>query len=298
VRRPGLVIFPATQIAGLATNNVLRSPARQADAALEVRSDLRAFTDWCRHALEFRAVGAAAFSPGIRARTTGAYALEARGRLDIGPAHQSGGARLAPAREDTRSAPNAPLAAAERGDLEVDRAAVTFNHRFNRLAFQLRGAIREFDFAPVPSLAGTSISNDARDLLARDCGVPHHLGFRGRVRCVFGDRHRRPQLSHASRGRLVALFDGQLGLEVRHAFQRYLIGERGGAPGEIGIDQDAIELRQRGLIWPLDPQPRLTSPRIMLLKGAKARPAPVLLARYSRPGVALANNVAKLYAQT
>jgi len=98
VRRPGLVIFPVAQIAGLATNYVLRSPARQADAALEVRSDLRAVTDWRRHALEFRAAGAAAFFAGHPSEDDRAYALEARGRLDIGP-HQSGGARRAPAQE-------------------------------------------------------------------------------------------------------------------------------------------------------------------------------------------------------
>jgi hypothetical protein len=85
VRRPGLVIFPEAQIAGLATNNVLRSPARQADTALEVRSNLRAVTDWRRHALEFRAAGAAAFFAGHPSEDDRAYALEARGRLDIGP---------------------------------------------------------------------------------------------------------------------------------------------------------------------------------------------------------------------
>ena len=88
-----------------------------------------------------------------------AYVLEARGRLDITPrtniealvAHQRD--------KDIRSAPNAPSAAAERGDLEIDRAAIAFNHRFNRLSFQLRAALPDFDFAPVPSLGAGIISN-------------------------------------------------------------------------------------------------------------------------------------------
>jgi len=117
-------------------------------------------------------------SPGIRARTTGptpwkraGASTSARTNLEALVAHQL--------KKDTRSAPNAPLAAAGRGDLEVDRAAVTFNHRFNRPAFQLRAAIREFDFAPVPSLAGTSISNDARDFLARDAAFRTTWDFGG-----------------------------------------------------------------------------------------------------------------------
>jgi hypothetical protein len=284
---------------------VLRSPARQADAALEVRSDLRAVTDWRRHALEFRAAGAAAFFAGHPSEDDRAYALEARGRLDIGPRTNLEALVSHQLEKDTRSAPNAPLAAAERGDLEVDRAAVTFNHRFNRLAFQLRAAIREFDFAPVPSLAGTSISNDARDLLARDAafrttwdfgggfgvfletgiddrsyhtpaadglsrsstGEQYRAGLafaplsniiRGEVSLGWG--HQRPNeaalpeldgilidanlawraspltsflltaqstfvysIAFASSGGLAR----QLGLEVRHAFQRYLIGSAG-----------------------------------------------------------------------
>jgi len=81
--------------------------------------------------------------------------------------------------KDIRSAPYVPIAAAERGDLEVDRAAVAFNHRFNRLAFQLRAAIRDFDFAPVPSLGGGPISNDDRDELERDAAFRTTWDFGG-----------------------------------------------------------------------------------------------------------------------
>jgi len=96
--------------------------------------------------------------------------------------------------KDIRSAPYVPIAAAERGDLEVDRAAVAFNHRFNRLAFQLRAAIRDFDFAPVPSLGGGPISNDDRDELER-----------GRLWRFSQDRDCRQALSHAARRRYLGL---------------------------------------------------------------------------------------------
>jgi hypothetical protein len=179
VRLGGFVIFPEAEISGLATNNVFKSPVRQGDAALDVRSSLRAVTDWYRHALEFRAAGGASFFAEHPSEDDRAYALEARGRLDITPRTNLEALVSHQHDKDIRSAPNVPIAAAERGDLEVDRAAVAFNHRFNRLSFQLRAAIREFDFAPVPSLGGGIISNDARDYLERDAAFRTTWDFGG-----------------------------------------------------------------------------------------------------------------------
>jgi len=175
----GFVIFPEAEISGLATNNVFKSPPRQGDAALEARSSLRAVTDWYRHALEFRAAGGASFFAGNPSEDDRAYALEARGRLDITPRTNIEALVSHQRDKDIRSAPNVPIAAAERGDLEVDRAAVALNHRFNRLAFQLRAAIRDFDFAPVPSLGGGPISNDDRDYLERDAAFRTTWDFGG-----------------------------------------------------------------------------------------------------------------------
>jgi hypothetical protein len=179
VRLGGFVIFPEAEISGLATNNVFKSPVRQGDAALDVRSSVRAVTDWYRHALEFRAAGGASFFAEHPSEDDRAYALEARGRLDITPRTNLEALLSHQRDKDIRSAPNVPIAAAERGDLEVDRAAVAFNHRFNRLSFQLRAAIREFDFAPVPSLGGGIISNDARDYLERDAALRTTWDFGG-----------------------------------------------------------------------------------------------------------------------
>jgi hypothetical protein len=205
VRIGGFIIFPEAEISGLATNNVFKSPQRQGDAALDVRSSLRAVTDWYRHALEFRAAGGTSFFAVHPSEDDRAYVLEARGRLDITPrtniealvAHQRD--------KDIRSAPNVPSAAAERGDLEIDRAAIAFNHRFNRLSFQLRAAIRDFDFAPVPSL-GARLARLGLD----------HLPV-----------HRPVDLYRLNRRRLQRRTARQLGFEVRHAFRRRLIGSAG-----------------------------------------------------------------------
>ena len=168
LRMGGFVIFPELEIGALATNNVFRSNLRQGDAAGDVRANVRAVTNWPVHALEFRALGAASFYAGHPSEDDRAYALDARGRLDISSRSNIEGLISHQREKDVRSALNFPVAAAERGDLEVDRAAITFNHRFNRLAFQLRGAIRDFDFAPVPSIGGEVINNDARDFTERE----------------------------------------------------------------------------------------------------------------------------------
>jgi hypothetical protein len=55
--------------------------------------------------------------------------------------------------------------------------------------------------------------------------------------------------------------------------------ERGGAPGEIGIDQDAIELRQRGLIWPLAPPAQADLAANNVAQGREGEAGAVLLAR-------------------
>jgi hypothetical protein len=179
VRLGGFVIFPEAELAGLATNNLFKSPVRQADAALDVRSSLRAVTDWYRHALEFRATGGASFFAGHASEDDRAYALEARGRLDITPRSNIEALVSHQRDKDIRSAPNVPIAAAERGDLEVDCAAIAFNQRFNGLSIQLRAAIGDFEFAPVASLGGGVIGNDARDYLERDAAFRTTWDFGG-----------------------------------------------------------------------------------------------------------------------
>jgi hypothetical protein len=168
IRIGSFVVFPEAQIGAIVNNNVFRSPSRHADNAFEVRSTARAVSDWRAHALEFRASGLASFFQQLPSEDDRAYALEARGRLDL-TKHTTIEALVSRQLDkDVRSALDSPVGAAERGDIETHRVAVALNHRFNRLSLQLRGSVTDVDFAPVPSIAGGLIGNDERDVAQRE----------------------------------------------------------------------------------------------------------------------------------
>jgi len=75
---------------------------------LDVRSSLRAVTDWYRHALEFRAAGGASFFAEHPSADDRAYALEASGRLDIAARTNLEALLSHQHDKDIRSAPNLP----------------------------------------------------------------------------------------------------------------------------------------------------------------------------------------------
>ena len=83
IRIGSFVVFPEAQIGAIVNNNVFRSPSRHADNAFEVRSTARVVSDWRAHAVEFRASGLASFFQQLPSEDDRAYALEARGRLDL-----------------------------------------------------------------------------------------------------------------------------------------------------------------------------------------------------------------------
>ena len=171
IRIGSFVVFPEAQIGAVVNNNVFRSPSRHADSAFEVRSTARAVSDWRAHAVELRASGLAAFFQQLPSEDDRAYALEARGRLDL-TKHTNIEALVSHQLDkDARSARDSPVGAAERGDIETNRAAVALNHRFNRLGLQLRGSVTDVDFAPVPSIGGGLINNDDRDVTQREAAV-------------------------------------------------------------------------------------------------------------------------------
>jgi hypothetical protein len=168
IRIGSFVVFPEAQIGAIVNNNVFRSPSRHADSAFEVRSTARVVSDWRTHAVEFRASGLASSYQQFPSEDDRAYALEARGRLDL-TKHTNVEALVSHQLDkDIRSARDAPVGAAERGDIETNRVAVALNHRFNRLGLQLRGSVTDVDFAPVPSIGGGLISNDERDVTQRE----------------------------------------------------------------------------------------------------------------------------------
>jgi hypothetical protein len=168
IRIGSFVVFPEAEIGALVNNNVFRSPSRHADDAFEARSTARMVSDWRAHAVEFRASGLASFYQEFPSENDRAYSLEARGRLDLTKSTNIEALVLHQLDKDIRSARDAPVGAAERGDIETNRVAVALNHRFNRLSLQLRGSVTDVDFAPVPSIGGGLISNDERDFTQRE----------------------------------------------------------------------------------------------------------------------------------
>lgn len=167
VRIGSFVVFPEAEIGLITTNNVFRSSARQADNALDLKSNVRIVSDWRAHALEFRAGGEASFYDEFSSEDDRSYNVEARGRLDLTKRTNIEALVSHQRDKDSRSALDAPSAAAERGNIDIDRVAVALNHRFNRLSLQLRGSVTEVDYAPVPSIAGVVINNDDRDFTER-----------------------------------------------------------------------------------------------------------------------------------
>ncbi len=171
VRIGSFVLFPEAQLGGIATDNIFRDGTRRGDGALEVGAGARLVSDWRAHAVELRASGLTSFYGAYPSEDDLSYTLEARGRLDLTKrtnietlvSHQGD--------KDKRGLRDSPGAAAARGDVETDRIAAAFNHRFNRLALQLRGSITDIDFAPVAGIGGGIISNAERSTTQREVAV-------------------------------------------------------------------------------------------------------------------------------
>ncbi len=168
VRVGGFVVFPEALIGITATNNIFRNSARLADGALEVAANVRAVSDWNRHAVELRASGLATYYDQYPTEDDRSYAFEARTRIDITRRTNLELLALHQVDKDVRGLLNSPLGAAERGNVETDRVAFAFNHRFNRLALQLRGSITDLEFSPVSNLGGGIITNAERNTTQRE----------------------------------------------------------------------------------------------------------------------------------
>lgn len=171
IRIGSFVLFPEAEFGIIATNNIFRSPSPQADSALEVRSAVRLVSDWRRHAMELRGSGLASFYTEFSTEDDRAYTLEARGRLDLAKRTNIEALVANQLDRSVRSTQNLPTDAARRGDIETNRAAAALNHRFNRLGLQLRGAVTDVEFAPVPIIGGGIISNTDRSYTQRDAAV-------------------------------------------------------------------------------------------------------------------------------
>jgi hypothetical protein len=166
------MVFPEAELAAAAYSNVFRgSQDPLGDAALEFRPSVRAVSMWSRHALELRAEGNTSFHKSHASEDDRAALLEARGRLDLTRRTNVEALAAWELAQEMRGSIDVPLSAAERGEVETRRAAISVNHRFNRLALQLRGSLAEFDYAPVATLGGGEISNTDRDYMQQDVAL-------------------------------------------------------------------------------------------------------------------------------
>jgi len=197
VRIGSFVLFPEAQLGGIATSNVFRATPAIGDRGLEVGANARIVSDWRVHAVEFRASGLASFYDEHPSEDDRAYALEARSRIDLSRRTNIEALVLHQADKDKRGLIDSPGAAAARGNVETDRVALALNHRFNRLALQLRGSITDIDFAPVADIVGGTILNDERDVEQRDMAFRASWALNGTLD-VFGEAGANDRRYHAA----------------------------------------------------------------------------------------------------
>ncbi len=164
VRVGGFVVFPEAEFAITAYDNIFRSSSQvRRDVSFDVRPSIRAVSNWRRHAMEFRATGASTFHNEFSSEDDRAYLLEARGRIDITRRTNIEVLASHERNQEERGSINAASATGSRANVDTDRLAVAFNHRFNRLAIQLRGTMTETDFGSSMDPVGGLVGNDSRD---------------------------------------------------------------------------------------------------------------------------------------
>ncbi|MFN3867572.1 MAG: outer membrane beta-barrel protein [Hyphomicrobiaceae bacterium] len=161
VRIGSFVLFPELETGASYYSNVLRSPNARSDTAADVRPSGRLVSDWKRHALELRGTAVLSFHNENDSEDDRAYALEARGRLDV-TSRTNIQARMAhDVAQESRSAIDANTTG-ERATLTRDTLAVAAQHRFNRLTVQLRGSLDDYSYSDV-DVGGVTQSNAQRD---------------------------------------------------------------------------------------------------------------------------------------
>ncbi len=155
------ILFPEVETALRWNSNVLSSPNAESDISYTVDPSARLVSDWSRHALEFNARATLSFFKEIQSEDNRGYFVEARGRLDFTRRSNLQGLISHSIAQESRSAIDASNAL-DRTDIKTQRAALTFNHRFNRLTVQLRGSFETRDLSD--DVSGGAINrNDDRD---------------------------------------------------------------------------------------------------------------------------------------
>jgi hypothetical protein len=154
-------LFSTVEADGDYNSNVFDSPEALGDYALEVRPAARLVSNWSTHAVEVRASGDLSFHDRYPSEDDRAYLVEGLGRLDITRRTNLQGYLAHEEAQESRSAINA-TSAGSRPDIVVNRARAAFNHRFNRLTVQLRGAVIDTRYGN-DIIGGVTQSNADRD---------------------------------------------------------------------------------------------------------------------------------------
>lgn len=163
------IIYTETAYSLAAWNNLFRSAIEpRKDIALDIRSNVRAVSNWRRHSLEFRYSGISSFHADFDKENQADLALESRGRLDISRRTNIEATAGYARSQESRGSINSVAGALNPTPLETNRAGLAFNHRFNRLSIQLRGSLTDTNYYPVGTETGAIAYNRERDNLQKE----------------------------------------------------------------------------------------------------------------------------------
>jgi hypothetical protein len=165
------VVFPTIEAGVSGTTNVYRTSPAKPDLIFDVRPTLLAVTNWERHALQIKATGLGSAYGTYSAENDRSYGFEMRGRLDVSRYANIEVLAAHALDHEMRSSTLAPTDASKRTPYATDKVAFALNQRFNRLSLQLRGAVTEIDYQPVPTVGGSVLSSSERDLSQRDVAM-------------------------------------------------------------------------------------------------------------------------------
>lgn len=166
------ILYSDTTYSLAAWDNLFRSSvAPRKDIALDLRSNVRAVSNWRRHSLEFRYSGISSFHADFPKEDDRAFTLETRGRLDVSRRTNIEATASYARSQESRGSINSAAGALDRTPLETNRAGLAFNHRFNRLSIQLRGSLTDTNYYPVGTETGAIAYNRDRDNMQKEVAV-------------------------------------------------------------------------------------------------------------------------------
>lgn len=155
------ILFTTLEANADYNSNLFASPVALGDWSLQFRPAMRLVSDWANHAVEVRASGDLSYHDRYPSEDDRAYLIETLGRLDVTRQTNLQALYGHEFAQESRSAINA-LSVGTRPNVVVDRVRGAFNHRFNRLSVQLRGAVIDTSYG-TDNLFGVVQSNADRD---------------------------------------------------------------------------------------------------------------------------------------